>query len=81
MIWPRFLFSRDRMKIVQRLLFFQKQRDGRVKLGVFELALLIDKAWTNGLDSMEIDTSLTYYEAKRDLEKKGHGDGQSNSFY
>jgi len=69
------------MKIVQRLLFYQKQRDGKVKLGVFELALLIEKAWTNGLDSMEIDTSLTYHEAKRDLERKANGDGQSNSFY
>ena len=45
----------------------------RVKLGVFELALLIEKAWTSGLDSEEIDVSLNYYEAKRELEKKSRG--------
>jgi len=37
------------------------------------LALLIEKAWTSGLDSEEIDVSLDYYEAKRELEKKTHG--------
>ena len=45
----------------------------RVKLGVFELALLIEKAWASDLDSEEIDISLTYYEAKRELERKSHG--------
>ena len=68
--WPKFLFSRDRMKVVQRFLEYQKREFQRIKLGVFELALLIEKAWSNGLDSEEIDTSLTYYEAKRNLEEK-----------
>jgi len=73
MSWPRFLFSRDRMKVIQRFLDYQKKQMKRVKLGVFELALLIEKAWTCGLDSEEIDASLTYYEAKRELEKKSRG--------
>jgi len=67
--WPRYLFSRDRMKVVARLLNYQKLR-GKVRLGVIELALLVEKAWSKGLDSEEIDTSLTYYEAKRELEDK-----------
>ena len=73
MSWPRFLFSRDRMKVIQRFLDYQKKQMKRVKLGVFELALLIEKAWTSGLDSEEIDISLNYYEAKRELEKKSRG--------
>ena len=73
MSWPKFLFSRDRMKVVRRFLNYQKKQFERVRLGVFELALLIEKAWTSGLDSEEIDTSLTYYEAKRELERKSHG--------
>jgi len=73
MSWPKFLFSRDRMKVIQRFLDYQKKQMKRVKLGVFELALLIEKAWSSGLDSEEIDTSLTYYEAKRELERKSHG--------
>jgi len=70
MSWPRFLFSRDRMKVIQRFLNYQKRQFERVRLGVFELALLIEKAWSNGLDSEEIDISLNYYEAKRKLEEK-----------
>jgi len=73
MRWPKFLFSRDRMKVIQRFLEYQKKQMKRVKLGVFELALLIEKAWTSGLDSEEIDVSLNYYEAKRELEKKSRG--------
>jgi len=73
MSWPKFLFSRDRMKVVRRFLDYQKRQFERVRLGVFELALLIEKAWTNGLDSEEIDVSLNYYEAKRELEKKSRG--------
>jgi len=73
MSWPKFLFSRNRMKVIQRFLNYQKKQFDRVKLGVFELALLIEKAWSSGLDSEEIDTSLTYYEAKRELEKKSRG--------
>jgi len=73
MSWPRFLFSRDRMKVIQRFLDHQKKQFERVRLGVFELALLIEKAWSSGLDSEEIDVSLNYYEAKRELEKKSHG--------
>jgi len=61
------------MKVIQRFLDYQKKQMKRVKLGVFELALLIEKAWTCGLDSEEIDASLTYYEAKRELEKKSRG--------
>jgi len=71
--WPKFLFSRDRMKVIQRFLVYQRQEFRRIKLGVFELALLIEKAWTSGLDSEEIDISLDYYEAKRELEKKSRG--------
>jgi len=73
MRWPKFLFSRDRMKVIQRFLEYQKKQMKRVKLGVFELALLIEKAWTSGLDSEEINVSLNYYEAKRELEKKSRG--------
>jgi len=73
MSWPKFLFSRDRMKVIQRFLDYQKKQMKRVKLGVFELALLIEKAWSSGLDSEEIDASLTYYEAKRELERKSSG--------
>jgi len=73
MTWPKFLFSRDRMKVIQRFLGYQKKLFGKVRLGVFELALLIEKAWSSGLDSEEIDASLTYYEAKRELEKKSCG--------
>ena len=73
MSWPKFLFSRNRMKVIQRFLNYQKRQFKRVRLGVFELALLIEKAWTSGLDSEEIDVSLNYYEAKYDLEKKSHG--------
>jgi len=73
MSWPKFLFSRDRMKVIQRFLDYQKRQFERVRLGVFELALLIEKAWSSGLDSEEIDASLTYYEAKRELEKKSRG--------
>jgi len=61
------------MKVIQRFLEYQKKQMKRVKLGVFELALLIEKAWTSGLDSEEIDVSLNYYEAKRELEKKSRG--------
>jgi len=57
------------MKVVARLLQYQKLK-GKVRLGVIELALLLEKAWSRGLDSEEIDTSLTYYEAKRELEEK-----------
>jgi len=71
--WPKFLFSRDRMKVVQRFLEYQKREFRRIKLGVFELALLIEKAWSSGLDCEEIDASLTYYEAKRELERKSLG--------
>ena len=71
--WPKFLFSRDRMKVIRRFLAYQRQEFQRIKLGVFELALLVEKAWSNGLDSEEIDISLNYYEAKRELEKKSHG--------
>jgi len=71
--WPKFLFSRDRMKVIRRFLAYQRQEFQRIKLGVFELALLIEKAWRNGLDSEEIDISLNYYEAKRELEKKSRG--------
>jgi len=67
------LFSRDRMKVIQRFLEYQKREFRRIKLGVFELALLIEKAWTSGLDSEEIDASLNYYEAKRQLEKRSRG--------
>jgi len=35
--------------------------------------LLIEKAWSSGLDSEEIDISLEYYEAKRELEEKSRG--------
>jgi len=73
MSWPRFLFSRDRMKVIKRFLDYQKRQFERVRLGVFELALLIEKAWTCGLDSEEIDVSLNYYEAKRELEDKSRG--------
>jgi len=72
-LWPRYLFSRDRMKVIRLFLDYQKKQMKRVKLGVFELALLIEKAWTNDLDSEEIDVSLNYYEAKRELEKKSSG--------
>jgi len=58
------------MKVVRRFLEYQKREFQRIKLGVFELALLIEKAWSIGLDSEEIDVSLNYYEAKRDLEKR-----------
>jgi len=61
------------MKIVRRFLAYQKREFQRIKLGVFELALLIEKAWSSGLDSEEIDVSLNYYEAKRELEEKSHG--------
>jgi len=61
------------MKVIQRFLKYQKREFRRIKLGVFELALLIEKAWTNGLDSEEIDVSLNYYEAKRELEEKSRG--------
>jgi len=71
--WPKFLFSRDRMKVIRRFLAYQKREFQRIKLGVFELALLIEKAWTGGLDSEEIDISLNYYEAKRELEEKSRG--------
>ena len=71
--WPKFLFSRDRMKVIRRFLAYQRQEFQRIKLGVFELALLIEKAWSSGLDSEEIDVSLNYYEAKRELEKKSRG--------
>ena len=71
--WPKFLFSRDRMKVIRRFLAYQRQEFQRIKLGVFELALLIEKAWSSNLDSEEIDISLNYYEAKRELEKKKHG--------
>ena len=71
--WPKLLFSRDRMKVIQRFLNYQKKEFRRRKLGVFELALLIEKAWSIGLDSEEIDVSLNYYEAKRELEKKSSG--------
>jgi len=74
MSWPRFLFSRDRMKVVRRFLDYQKKQFDRVRPGVFELALLIERAWISGLDSEEIDVSLNYYEAKREFEKKGRGD-------
>jgi len=73
MSWPKFLFSRNRMKVVRRFLEYQKREFQRIKLGVFELALLIEKAWTSGLDSEEIDVSLDYYEAKHELEKKSRG--------
>jgi len=56
------------MKVVRRFLEYQKREFQRIKLGVFELALLIEKAWSSGLDSEGIDISLNYYEAKRDLE-------------
>jgi len=49
---------------------YQKRQFDRVRLGVFELALLIEKAWNSSLDSEEIDVSLNYHEAKRELEKK-----------
>jgi len=61
------------MKVIQRFLEYQKRQFERVHLGVFELALLIEKAWTSGLDSEEIDISLNYYEAKRELEEKSRG--------
>jgi len=61
------------MKVIRLFLDYQKKQMKRVKLGVFELALLIEKAWTNDLDSEEIDVSLNYYEAKRELEKKSSG--------
>lgn len=73
MNWPKRLFTRDRMKVVQRFLDYQRRRFQRVRLGVFELALLVEKAWSSGLDSEEIDASLTYYEAKRELEMKSRG--------
>jgi len=73
MSWPRFLFSGDRMKVIRRFLDYQKREFQRIRLGVFELALLIEKAWISGLDSEEIDASLNYYEAKRELEKKSRG--------
>lgn len=73
MSWPKFLFSKERMKVVQRFLQYQKREFQRIKLSVFELALLIEKAWSSGLDSEEIDVSLNYYEAKRELEKKRRG--------
>jgi len=71
--WPKFLFSRDRMKVIRRFLAYQKREFQRIKLDVFELALLIEKAWTSGLNSEEIDISLTYYEAKHELKKKSRG--------
>jgi len=71
--WPKFLFSRDRMKVIRRFLAYQRQEFQRIKLGVFELALLIERAWTSGLDCEEIDVSLNYYEAKHELEKKSRG--------
>jgi len=71
--WPKFLFSRDRMKVIRRFLEYQRQDFQRIRVGVFELALLIEKAWSSGLDSDEIDISLEYYEAKRELEKKSRG--------
>jgi len=71
--WPKSLFSRDRMKVIQRFLEYQRREFQRIRLGVFELALLIEKAWSSGLDSEEIDASLTYYEARRELEKKSRG--------
>jgi len=71
--WPKFLFSKDRIKVIRRFLAYQRQEFQRIKLGVFELALLIEKAWSSGLDSEEIDISLNYYEAKRELEKKSRG--------
>jgi len=73
MSWPKFLFSWDRMKVIKRFLNYQKKQMKRVRLGVFELALLIEKAWSSGLDSEEIDISLNYYEAKHELEKKSRG--------
>jgi len=73
MSWPKFLFSRDRMKVIRRFLDYQKRQFDRIRLGVFELALLIEKACCSGLDSEEIDASLNYYEAKRELEKKSRG--------
>ena len=73
MSWPKFLFSCDRMKVIHRFLDYQKRQFQKVRLGVFELALLIEKAWTSGLDSEEIDMSLNYYEAKHELEKKSRG--------
>jgi len=71
--WPKFLFSRDRMKVIQRFLNYQKKEFQRIRLGVFELALLIEKAWSIGLDSEGIDVTLNYYEAKRELERKSRG--------
>ena len=61
------------MKVIRRFLAYQRQEFQRIKLGVFELALLIEKAWSSGLDCEEIDASLTYYEAKRELERKSLG--------
>jgi len=61
------------MKVVQRFLQYQKREFQRIKLGVFKLALLIEKAWSSGLDSEEIDVSLNYCEAKRELEEKRRG--------
>jgi len=43
--WPRFLFSRDRMKVIRRFLAYQRQEFQRIKLGVFKLALLVKEAW------------------------------------
>jgi len=37
---PKFLFSRGRMKVIRRFLDYQKREFQRIKLGVFELALL-----------------------------------------
>jgi len=48
MSWPKFLFSRNRMKVIRRFLDRQKRQFDRVRLGVFELALLIEKAWSKG---------------------------------
>jgi len=61
------------MKVIQRFLDYQKKQFKRVRLGVFELPLLVQKAWSSGLDSEEIDVSPDYYEVKRELEDKNHG--------
>jgi len=61
------------MKVIQRFLNYQKKEFQRIRLGVFELALLIEKAWSIGLDSEGIDVTLNYYEAKRELERKSRG--------
>jgi len=61
------------MRVIQRFLDYQRRQFQRIHLSVFELALLIEKAWASGLDSEEIDVSLNYYEAKHELEKKSRG--------